>query len=148
MDKSKLYKKYLKKNCESRGTEKRLKTCRDDWTLRPIHPPGTFIIVMLQSAFMPNTCMQRDFWHKCWSCSQYSFRSSIFSFSFLFFSIVNVSHGKAALIKTYFVKVDGSAKEPRNRPLSKPDRPFLGHLMAILDFAGGAVLQSVRRCRW
>ena len=134
MDKSKLYKKYLKKNCESRGTEKRLKTFKDDQTLRPIHPPGTSIIVMLQSAFMPNTCMQRDFWHKCWSCSQYSFRSSIFSFSFLFFSIVNVSHVKAALIKTYFVKVDGSAQQREDGHLSRPLQPVWGPLLSHFGF--------------
>ena len=29
------------------------------------------------------------------------------------------------------------------RPLSRPHRPFLGPLAAILDFAGGAALQAV-----
>ena len=36
--------------------------------------------------------------------------------------------------KTYLVKVDGSAQKPRIRPLSRPRRPFLGPLAAILDF--------------
>ena len=44
-------------------------------------------------------------------------------------------------------KVDGSAQKSRGRPVSRPHRPFWGPLGAILDFAGGAVLQAVWRCR-
>ena len=38
--------------------------------------------------------------------------------------------------------------KPRIRPLSRPLRPFLSPLAAILDFAGGVALQAVRHYRW
>ena len=40
-----------------------------------------------------------------------------------------------------------NAKQPTGRHLSRHHRPFWGHLAAILDFVGSAVLQTVRRCR-
>ena len=49
--------------------------------------------------------------------------------------------------KTYLAKVDGSTQKPRGKHLSRPCHPILGPLAAILDFAGGAVLQALRRCR-
>ena len=48
--------------------------------------------------------------------------------------------------KSYSVKVDGSAQKLGGRHLSRPRWPFWGLLAAILDFAGGAALQSVSKC--
>ena len=48
--------------------------------------------------------------------------------------------------KTYLEKVDGSAQKLGGRHLSRPRWPFWGLLAAILDFAGGAALQSVSKC--
>ena len=45
--------------------------------------------------------------------------------------------------RTYFVRVGRSAPNSRGRHLSRPRQPFWGPLVAILDFADGAVLQAV-----
>ena len=41
---------------------------------------------------------------------------------------------KALIKKTYLAKVVRNAQKPRVGPLSRPCRPFLGPLVAILDF--------------
>ena len=35
---------------------------------------------------------------------------------------------------TFFLGIDGSDQKPGDTPLSRPHRPFLGPLAAILDF--------------
>ena len=50
------------------------------------------------------------------------------------FSITTSSH------RTDLANVDVTSQKPWARPLSRPCRPFLGPLAAILDFAGGAAL--------
>ena len=50
------------------------------------------------------------------------------------------------LKNTYLAKVDRSAQKRRGTPSSRPRRPFLGTLMAILDCTGRVVLKAVQHC--
>ena len=78
--------------------------------------------------------------------------ATIFSFSPRFFfrffsSVVTFSHRRSARIKKPILrKLIGVPKNLGLDPISRPCRQFWGPLAAILDIAGGAVLQAVSQC--
>ena len=78
----------------------------------------------------------------CWQWrSGHYFHPSFLSPPFSpFFSVVTFSHRRSARIKKLISqKLTGT---PKNLGVDRPPLPFLGPLAAILDFAGGAVLQA------